>query len=315
MISSVTEIRFPSLDPETNLKFVCYLKVLRLLFDQLSANSFVSKRQIYYRDVTLFKKQAVINQCIDDYACSFGVSIESLGVVAAQKGIIFGDLKFYYKDRLVSIEKTEGSALLPLISLNSNHEDFSFLSPAPEEIVVVEKESVFAKLCDNEKDSNKIFITAKGFPDRLTKRFLYHLTQHYPSSRVSALVDSDVYGLMILKEYKYTPAIKITQSTDITIKQETEWANKSSPLIDETGKLQTCWYVAPCSRLKYKGTFLFDKQNQLGHLDLIQRDFNSMRTFLRTLINLQEVSPDNELAKVVREVQIGMFFLKKREMD
>ncbi|KAG7883179.1 hypothetical protein KL937_000352 [Ogataea polymorpha] len=317
MTTSITEIHFPSLDPDINLKFACYLKVLRLLFDQISSmpSFFVSKRQIYYRDVTLFKKQAVINQCIDDIASSFGVSTETLGVVAAQKGLIYGNLQYYYRDRFVKLEKKEGTMLLPLISLESHHEDFRFVSPCPEEIIIVEKESVFSKLCKEHDHGNKILITAKGFPDRLTKRFLYHLTQHYPEAKVVALVDSDVYGLMILKEYKYTPAIKITECPILPVTVKDECARKTTSRLDELGHMHSCWYVSPCSRLQYGGTFLFDNANRLGHLDITYRDYNNMKSFLRTLLELEDVSSDGEMKKVVRELQMGMYFLKKREMD
>ncbi|KAG7803895.1 hypothetical protein KL944_000764 [Ogataea haglerorum] len=317
MTTSTTEILFPSLDSEINLKFACYLKVLRLLFDQVSStpNSVVSKRQIYYRDVTLFKKQAVINQCIDDIASSFGVSTETLGVVAAQKGLIYADLQYYYRDKLVNLEKIEGATLLPLISLESRHEDFRFISSCPEEIIIVEKESVFSKLCKEHGQKNKILITAKGFPDRLTKRFLYHLTQHYPEAKVVALVDSDVYGLMILKEYKYTPAIKITEFPKLPITAKDQFARKTISKLDELGHMNPSWYVSPCSRLEYGGTFLFDNANSLGHLDITCRDFNNMKSFLRTLLEFNHGSPDPEMKKVVRELQMGMFFFKKREMD
>ncbi|KAL9230004.1 hypothetical protein vseg_005407 [Gypsophila vaccaria] len=71
-------------------------------------------------------------------------------------------------------------------------------------ILVVEKESVFQRLADDQfcTFNRCIVITGRGYPDIPTRRFLRLLTEklHIP---VYGLMDSDPYGFDILATYRF----------------------------------------------------------------------------------------------------------------
>lgn len=79
------------------------------------------------------------------------------------------------------------------------------LSVLPHAIVVIEKDAVFKSFCNHLSNINNLppllVITGKGFPDNLTKHFLSCLHLHHPSVPILGFVDSDVYGLSILRSY------------------------------------------------------------------------------------------------------------------
>lgn len=54
-------------------------------------------RDIYYKDVNLFRKQSVVDTIVDDVAYTFGVEREKLNVVAAAKGLVCGNMKIWFK--------------------------------------------------------------------------------------------------------------------------------------------------------------------------------------------------------------------------
>lgn len=54
-------------------------------------------RDIYYKDVKLFRQQSVVDTIIDDIAYTFGVERGKLNVVAAAKGLVCGRMRIWYK--------------------------------------------------------------------------------------------------------------------------------------------------------------------------------------------------------------------------
>lgn len=52
----------------------------------------MTKRDIYYREPELFKRQSIVDHYIDEIAYTFGVERLALNVVAAAKGLMAGSL-------------------------------------------------------------------------------------------------------------------------------------------------------------------------------------------------------------------------------
>ena len=92
------------------------IRVLGLILEALTENRITTKRyffretstclgsfgtklprDIYYKDVKLFRKQSVVDTIIDDIAYTFGVERGKLNVVAAAKGLVCGHLKIWFK--------------------------------------------------------------------------------------------------------------------------------------------------------------------------------------------------------------------------
>lgn len=52
-------------------------------------------RDLFYKDVKLFRKQSVVDTIVDDIAYTFGVERGILNIVAAAKGLVCGNLRLY----------------------------------------------------------------------------------------------------------------------------------------------------------------------------------------------------------------------------
>lgn len=328
--------QFPSFDKVENLRFTRYVRLLDIIYsNMISGHGYITKRQIYYTDVALFRKQRIVDEYIDTIAECLGVNIHRLNVVAAQKGLIFGNIELTYKGTSISINEDQGPSLIPQILLSSEHADFEFQNTgiSPKEIMVIEKEAIFKSLCVTLRGKGIILVTGKGFPDRSTRIFLHYLSEHFHTTPVRAYVDSDVYGIMIFNQFKYTPTIckkrKMVRREKICQKETAEIIVREE-------------YESSCRRLLYGGIKLFG--NQMGrikgrdqdvlafhYLQISERNMASMQRLLGRMIDKRENdeqpgethlngtacenNKDFEITKVIREVQLGMFFMLKREMQ
>lgn len=307
------------MDEKENLKFVRYVKVFQILYENLkSEKGVITKRQIYYKDVSLFERQAVADQCLNAICQSLNITSESIGVVASPKGLIYGNLKYTYRGELRQLSTRDGICLTPLISLNSKLSDFTFdhEEPPPIQIIVVEKEAIFRRLCERPELQNCIIMTAKGFPDMLTRVFLYILAHSFPYVPVVGYVDSDIYGLMIFDTYKSYPSVDLTT-------------------IVKTQDIMEQWEPA-CDRLLYGGVHLLGNgekglMNNFGsdlvthYLPIKVKDFKTGSGFLNRILKRQLEHPsdrdgctedtDSVTKDLVREAQLGMLLMVKREMQ
>lgn len=81
--------------------------MVRLLYETLSHGDIITKRDIYYRDVALFKRQSTVDQIIDVLCESLQVELFQLGCAATQKGLLYGDVQFLYGDGTANGCKSE----------------------------------------------------------------------------------------------------------------------------------------------------------------------------------------------------------------
>ncbi|ODQ80042.1 hypothetical protein BABINDRAFT_36279, partial [Babjeviella inositovora NRRL Y-12698] len=253
--------------------------VIRILVETLSQARAITRRDVYYRDVRLFSRQTAVDGVIDDLSYSLGLPCYELGVIASQKGLIFGDLRMEFANPGLIPVIPEKAKIFLDDDINAPHR--------LEYILVVEKEAVFKTLVDLETgrdgegvSHNRIIVTGKGFPDQLTKRCIRNLATSFPQVPIFAFVDSDVYGLMILRHYS-------NQNEQ----------NSHIPLI------------------RYMGVELFDYLS--GWLEITMRDFRVMKNFLVSLSHFLYANrrAATEHCRWLREIQRGMFCFKKSEMN
>ena len=69
-------------------------RVMQLLFDVLRKGIHVTKRDLFYTDVKLFRDQKESDTILEDAAAMLGCTRTSLHVVASDKGIVVGRLQF-----------------------------------------------------------------------------------------------------------------------------------------------------------------------------------------------------------------------------
>ncbi|XP_051128639.1 meiotic recombination protein SPO11-1 isoform X1 [Andrographis paniculata] len=176
------------------------LRVLLIVQQLLQENKHGSKRDIYYMHPSVFKEQSVVDQAINDICILLGCSRHNLNVVSVGNGLVMGWLKFAEAGRIFDCINCPNTAH----NIPVHVEDVEGIVSVSEYILIVEKESVFQRLANDQFCSKNrcIVITGRGYPDVPTRRFLHLLveTLHLP---VYCLIDYDPYGVDILTTYRF----------------------------------------------------------------------------------------------------------------
>ncbi|TDL22668.1 topoisomerase acting in meiosis [Rickenella mellea] len=183
------------------------LKVIDISHGALLTETPVTKRDIYYHDVNLFKSQSVVDSLVDDLAATFSLARADLNIRASSKGLFCGAglvLHMRGGGRVVG-DDTKGT-LVPVgedIFRVELDENIAW-------ILVVEKDAVFQTLCTLGLAMNVslvgpgIIITGKGYPDLATRQLVKTLSDNLTASiPIMALVDADPYGIDIMSVYRY----------------------------------------------------------------------------------------------------------------
>ncbi|KAJ3776294.1 DNA topoisomerase IV alpha subunit [Lentinula raphanica] len=200
-------ITFPKRSSTASVKFAQLFKVVNCMHEAVIDGVPVTKRDIFYRDVPLFKDQRVVDTIVDDVAASLKLERSDLNVRATSKGIFCGST--------LSINLTSGdtirgndseASLIPVgeeVHTYSVEEDLGW-------ILIVEKDAVFQTLCRLNVTNHALLpgrglmITGKGYPDMATRHLVKTLADSLSRTiPIMALVDGDPYGLDILSVYKY----------------------------------------------------------------------------------------------------------------
>ncbi|KAF5348657.1 hypothetical protein D9758_006787 [Tetrapyrgos nigripes] len=177
--------------PATKRRVLIYLSELQ---------SHYHRRDIYYKDVQLFKTQKVVDTLVDDIAATLQVDRSNLNVRATSKGTFCGSGLTIH---LLTGEMIRGNdAEATLIPVGEDIESFDFDNEV-KWVLIVEKDAVFQTLCHLKLtnhprlSSRGLMITGKGYPDIATR----HLVKTFVP--ILALVDSDPYGIDILSVYRF----------------------------------------------------------------------------------------------------------------
>ncbi|BEJ11069.1 hypothetical protein CspHIS471_0104910 [Cutaneotrichosporon sp. HIS471] len=244
------------------------LLVASVLYDAILNNNRVTLRDVYYRDVSLFKQQRVVNRIVDDLIATVGLKRDDLHVCAAAKGLI--------ASKAVTIKLTTGEelslsstvpALIPRAEAIQNLEAPDGL----EWILIVEKDAVMQTLCSSRLlDDGRVgpgaLVTGKGFPDLSTLQLLRRFADQFPCARICALVDADPHGIGILSVYTYGSK-----------------ANRYSE--DHLG-------LALGDRLEYLGVNGTDWSSVARHEDLLELSARDAQLAKKMCADLADVNPD-----------------------
>jgi meiotic recombination protein SPO11 len=179
------------------------LRILELIHGGLVDNTIMTKRDIYYRHPDLFVKQSIVDRYVDDLSCTFGIARSQLNVTAAAKGLAAGNFTLNRENghQVNGMNDKEGM-LVPTIGENDTLDLTSV-----HWILVIEKEATFRSLMSLQQweklGSEGVILTAKGYPDISSRKFLRQLADHAPHTPMYAFVDLDPDGIAILSTYKY----------------------------------------------------------------------------------------------------------------
>ncbi|KAK3297443.1 Spo11/DNA topoisomerase VI subunit A [Chaetomium fimeti] len=198
-------VKFPGRTVQEAKRFEALFRIIEMSHEALLSGNLITKRNIYYQNPDLFRSQSVVDDMVDNLAFTLGVGREDLSIVAAAKGLISGPIDLILRDgstHSCDIAGDTGS-LLPSIS---SIQKINFR--ATRWVLVIEKEATFRTLAASQYSTTSraghgILITAKGFPDLTTRRFLSVLSTLRPELELFVLVDFDPHGVAIMRTYRY----------------------------------------------------------------------------------------------------------------
>ena len=164
---TVAAMRAPSACFTLPARTLCAFLLLPSSFVRRSQ---VTKRDLFYTDVKLFKQQTESDDVLDDAACMIGCTRSSLNVVASEKGIVVGKLIFDDDGDTIDCTKmgVGGKAIPPSIDRVTN------IRGDAEFILLIEKDAAFMRLAEDRfyNQFPCVIISGKGQPDVATRLFL-----------------------------------------------------------------------------------------------------------------------------------------------
>ncbi|KAA1472807.1 topoisomerase acting in meiosis [Dentipellis sp. KUC8613] len=192
----------PSIKP-----FAQLFRVADLAHEALIKDTPMTKRDMYYMDVPLFKSQSVVDRLVDDLAATIDVGRAELNIRASSKGLLCGSSLCIHLLDGQAIHATDSEPIL--IPVAEDIERFE-LKREIQWVLIVEKDAVFQTLCRAQLTriaslpGPGIMITGKGYPDLATRQLVRTLSDNLPESiPILALVDGDAFGIDIASVYKF----------------------------------------------------------------------------------------------------------------
>jgi len=183
------------------------LRVLSSSHELLIKKRVVTQRELYYSHADFFVSQDQLMNALQKAQTVLGVPRHSLGVYAAGKGWFAGSIS--------TLEEQDGSEIgvwvltkkpKAIPSASVCEEQFTRTNSA-RFILVVEKECIFRRLCDEKiwerEGMSCILITGCGFPDFATRAFLRQLVCKNVDLPVLILTDYNPFGLAIYLNYAF----------------------------------------------------------------------------------------------------------------
>ncbi|KAL0465879.1 meiosis-specific topoisomerase [Neurospora intermedia] len=198
-------VRFPGRNPQELRRFEALFRIIEISHEALQSGTLVTKRNIYYQNMELFRSQSVVDEMVDNLAFTLGVGRNDLNIVATAKGLVAGQVELIMRggSRINCAEISDSGVLLPSISAV---EKIDFQSV--KWLLVIEKEATFRTLSASRyytvsRAGSGILVTGKGYPDLATRKFLATIHSVRPRLLMFALVDFDPHGISVLRTYQY----------------------------------------------------------------------------------------------------------------
>ena len=213
------------LDLKESRKFMQTLLMLKLIVEAIREGVYPTIRDLYYNGKhtiiyvdprgkvvkeNTWDEQDESNAVIEDIEVATGLLREEMGLSADVKGKVVGPIVVRSKGYEIDATKLGDAAL----SLPPNPDELEIVKVEAEYVLVVEKDAIFQRLNREGfwKQENCILITAKGMPDRATRRFVRRLSEEFKLP-VYVLTDADPYGWYIYSVYR-SGSIKLSYESD-----------------------------------------------------------------------------------------------------
>ncbi|WFD35907.1 endodeoxyribonuclease [Malassezia cuniculi] len=158
------------------LQWAQLFRVLECMHAALSCGAYMTKRDIYYRDVALFSNQRTVDDMVDRIAITLNLSRTQLGVGATSKGLVIGPVAFarerprrFKQETTLIPDPVQGLSVYAKVDW----------------VLVVEKDAVFETLTAHafldHAPGAGCLVTGKGYPDVGTRWMLTQISQQCPT--------------------------------------------------------------------------------------------------------------------------------------
>ena len=213
------------LDLKESRKFMQTILMLKLIVQAIREGVYPTIRDLYYngkhtivyvdeRGKTFkentWDEQSESNAVIEDIEVATGLLREEMGLSADVKGKVVGPIVVRSKGYEIDATKLGDAAL----SLPPNPDELEIVKVEASYVLVVEKDAIFQRLNREGfwKKENCLLVTAKGMPDRATRRFIRRLNEEFKLP-VYVLTDADPYGWYIYSVYR-SGSIKLSYESE-----------------------------------------------------------------------------------------------------
>lgn len=254
------------------------VSLFRVLYHQACCGEVTTVRDIFYRDVQLYKKQGNLNQALSQISRCLDIQLESqCSIYPSKKGLIWGSLSMTIRigNDDIALDAHKSPSLISFAPTNA----ILTCDPVPDVILIFEKDAIFQQFRSGYDflKLNVISITGIGYPDRNSRALPKRFNESYPNVPIIAFVDSDVYGLQIFWQYaRYFPD-------------------------------------AP-TNIRLAGAFILSTNT--GRIPLRNREMGLMISFIKKLQGAQESNFFCHNYRLThRELTRGMLLFKKAEMN
>jgi DNA topoisomerase-6 subunit A len=246
------------LDMKEARRFMQTVLMLRLIVEAIREDVYPTIRDLYYngKHTISFKdplgrvhrentwdEQSESNAVIEDIEVATNVLREEMGVSADVKGKIVGPIVVRSQGYELDASKFGETAL----SLPVNVDGLEIVKVEASYVLVVEKDAIFQRLVREKywSQENAILVTAKGMPDRATRRFVRRLNEEYKLP-VYVLTDGDPYGWYIYSVYK-SGSIKLSYESERLATPDAKFLGLTATDID-TYKISDNYVIAANDR-------------------------------------------------------------------
>jgi meiotic recombination protein SPO11 len=184
---------------QNRLPFARILRVLTIVRPLLVEGNTMTRRDLFYVDVKLFRKQWASDRALDDTASLLRVQRNDLNVYPAACGKVCGPLSFSVGRRWLDCSRST-----TMIPGNLSFSDLQIRLYDPTFVLIVEKDAIFCRLVDDgfHMRHNALILTGIGYPD-VSTRLLVHTIAAASNVPILALTDGDPAGLHIAATYAH----------------------------------------------------------------------------------------------------------------
>uniref|UniRef100_A0A5K4F934 DNA topoisomerase (ATP-hydrolyzing) n=1 Tax=Schistosoma mansoni TaxID=6183 RepID=A0A5K4F934_SCHMA len=213
-IDEAKESHFLELLVKKPEEFTRLMVILKMAHEAVREDKFITKRSIYYSNPVLFKRQSIIDPLLSKICKELSIPRCALKINASSKLIVYGDiyLGLGYEGDVIK----RNNLGIPESLFKSGYEVI-ISECLPQFILIIEKDTIFRKLL-NEKFYEKfkpcLLVTAKGYPDLITRKFLAQINCKHPNIPIIGLFDADPHGLNVFCTYKYGTTNPMMQNED-----------------------------------------------------------------------------------------------------